>query len=90
MENATQLLQENATRCVEYGEQLSFAEKSIERLLIDNRELKKHLGLKESALNENTQKVDLSSKEFSTVLNSKDSQIETLRETIQQKEVFFF
>lgn len=89
LENATQLIKENATRYADYGEQLTFAEKSIETLLADNRELKKQINLKDNALNEHTQKVDFSSKEFSIVLNAKDLQIEQLRENVRKQEVIF-
>lgn len=89
LENATQLINENAARYADYGEQLTFAEKSIEALLTDNKELKNQMNLKENVLNENTQKVDHSSKAFYTVLSAKEMQIEQLKENVQKQEVNF-
>uniref|UniRef100_A0A915CVB1 Nucleoprotein TPR n=1 Tax=Ditylenchus dipsaci TaxID=166011 RepID=A0A915CVB1_9BILA len=87
LENATALIQDSATKYADFGEQLAFAERSIEHLLADNKELKGQLNDKEGQLTERQQHVSSFSNEFHTVLQSKNAQIEQLRERAQKNEL---
>lgn len=82
------MIEENTLKYINYDKQFKIAEKTIENLSNDNKELKKQL-LNKDTLLKSTQ-IEETSQELSLVLNSKNLQIERLKDQSNKQEAFKF
>lgn len=69
---------------------MKLAEKSIELLSSDNKELRNQNSNKDALLNTSTTQVEATNQELSAVLSAKNSQIERLRDQTNKQEVLTF
>uniref|UniRef100_A0AC34EZV0 Uncharacterized protein n=1 Tax=Panagrolaimus sp. ES5 TaxID=591445 RepID=A0AC34EZV0_9BILA len=85
LEAATTLIKETTEKYGTLKEQLSNSEKTIEKLLDDNQNLKKQLALRQSDLVEKIETFELSAKEVEDLIKVKDSQIEKYKEVLNDQ-----
>uniref|UniRef100_A0A914XZL8 Uncharacterized protein n=1 Tax=Panagrolaimus superbus TaxID=310955 RepID=A0A914XZL8_9BILA len=85
LEAATILIKETTEKYGTLKEQLSNSEKTIEKLMDDNQNLKKQLALRQSDLVEKIETFELSAKEVEDLIKTKDNQIEKYKEVLNDQ-----
>ncbi|CAK5080246.1 unnamed protein product [Meloidogyne enterolobii] len=87
LEQATELVKENAFKFAEFDEQLSEAEHQLEKMGTDNKELRELIENKELEAKRKVDAAELDNRQLAEVLQSKDALIERLRNQIQNQKI---
>uniref|UniRef100_A0A1I8AZC4 Uncharacterized protein n=1 Tax=Meloidogyne hapla TaxID=6305 RepID=A0A1I8AZC4_MELHA len=87
LEQATELVKENAIRFSEFDEQLSEAEHQIKAMGNDNRELRELIENKEMEAKNKVDAAELDNRQLAELLQTKDALIERLRNQIQNQKL---
>uniref|UniRef100_A0A915P8P1 Uncharacterized protein n=1 Tax=Meloidogyne floridensis TaxID=298350 RepID=A0A915P8P1_9BILA len=87
LEQATELVKENALKFAEFDEQLSEAEHQLETMGTDNKELRELIENKELEAKRKVDAAELDNRQLAEVLQSKDALIERLRNQIQNQKL---
>uniref|UniRef100_A0AC35GY19 Uncharacterized protein n=1 Tax=Panagrolaimus sp. PS1159 TaxID=55785 RepID=A0AC35GY19_9BILA len=85
LESATTLIKDTTEKYGTLKEQLSNSEKTIEKLLDENQNLKKQLSLRQSDLVEKIETFEVSAKEVEDLIKQKDNQIEKYKRQLNDQ-----